>query len=91
GSLREARIAYGGITRQGNDLTLRFKDDDARKKTRAIVEKEFRGLAMREKRCSQRPDIIQPALPPMSSRCLCAGRVPSSHCAMCPVVSRQAR
>ena len=48
GSLREARIAYGGITRQGNDLTLRFKDDDARKKTRAIVEKEFRGLAMRD-------------------------------------------
>ena len=48
GSLREARISYGGITRQGDDLVLRFKDEEARKKARALVEKDFRGLAIRD-------------------------------------------
>ena len=48
GSLREARVAYGGISRQGDDLILRFKDEDARKKARALVERDFRGLSMRD-------------------------------------------
>ena len=47
-SLREARISYGGITRQGEDLVLRFKDEDARNKARALIEKDLRGLAMRD-------------------------------------------
>jgi len=48
GSLREARISYGGITRQGDDLVLRFKDEDARKQARALIERDFRGLAIRD-------------------------------------------
>ncbi|MCF8192080.1 MAG: protein translocase subunit SecD [Burkholderiales bacterium] len=48
GSLREARVAYGGISRQGDDLTLRFKDEESRKKARALVERDFRGLSMRD-------------------------------------------
>ena len=48
GSLREARVAYGGISRQGDDLILRFKDEESRKKARALVERDFRGLSMRD-------------------------------------------
>ncbi|MFZ4499601.1 MAG: protein translocase subunit SecD, partial [Burkholderiales bacterium] len=48
GSLREARVSYGGISRQGDDLVLRFKDDDARSKARALIEKDFRGVSMRD-------------------------------------------
>ena len=48
GSLREARVTYGGIAKQGDDLVLRFKDEGARKNARALVEKDFRGLSIRD-------------------------------------------
>jgi preprotein translocase subunit SecD len=48
GALREARVSHGGIVRQGDDLVLRLKDEDARKKARALVDKDFPGLAIRD-------------------------------------------
>ena len=46
--LRSEKVQYAGISREGNNVVLRFRDDAERNKARGIIEKNFADLALRE-------------------------------------------
>ncbi len=46
--LREKKVQYGGVAREGNNVVVRFRDDAERNKARAEFDKAFPDLAVRE-------------------------------------------
>jgi preprotein translocase subunit SecD len=46
--LRNEKIQYGGIARDGGNVVMRFKDEAERNKARAIIEKNYPDLALRD-------------------------------------------
>ncbi|HVE49103.1 MAG TPA: protein translocase subunit SecD [Casimicrobiaceae bacterium] len=46
--MREKRIQYGGVAREGQNVVMRFRDDAERSKARAEIERAFPDLAVRE-------------------------------------------
>ncbi len=44
-TLREANIPYAGVSRDGNEITTKFRDADARSKAEAELKQRFSGLA----------------------------------------------
>jgi preprotein translocase subunit SecD len=46
--MREKRIQYGGVSREGQNVVLRFRDEAERGKARVEIEKAFPDLALRE-------------------------------------------
>ena len=46
--MREKRIQYGGVGREGQNVVLRFREDAERNKARVEIEKAFPDLAVRE-------------------------------------------
>ena len=46
--MREKRIQYGGVSREGQNVVLRFREDGERGKARAEIEKAFPDLLARE-------------------------------------------
>jgi len=50
--MREKRIQYGGVAREGQNVVLRFREDAERNKARLEIEKSFPDLALREQEAS---------------------------------------
>ncbi|OGS93343.1 MAG: protein-export membrane protein SecD [Gallionellales bacterium GWA2_59_43] len=48
-ALREQNLAYAGVTRDGNDLVVRFRDADARAKAEAEIKQRFADYALADK------------------------------------------
>jgi preprotein translocase subunit SecD len=48
-ALREQNLAYAGVTREGNDLVVRFRDADARAKGEAEIKQRFTDYALADK------------------------------------------
>jgi preprotein translocase subunit SecD len=46
--LRNEKIQYGGITRDGGSVVMRFKDESERFKARTVIEKNYPDLALRD-------------------------------------------
>jgi preprotein translocase subunit SecD len=46
--LRNEKILYGGIARDGGNVVMRFKDGGERVKARTVIEKNYPDLALRE-------------------------------------------
>ncbi len=46
--MRNEKIQYGGIARDGGNVVLRFKDSGERTKARVVIEKNYTDLALRE-------------------------------------------
>jgi preprotein translocase subunit SecD len=46
--MREKKVIYSGVSREGSSVVLRFKDDAERKKARFEIEKSFPDLQVRE-------------------------------------------
>ena len=46
--LREKKVQYAGVAREGTNVVVRFRDDAERTKARAEIEKAFPDLALRE-------------------------------------------
>jgi len=46
--MREKKVIYSGVGREGSSVVLRFKDDGERKKARFEIEKSFPDLQVRE-------------------------------------------
>ena len=46
--LREKKVQYAGVAREGNSVAVRFRDDAERNRARIEIEKAFPDLAMRE-------------------------------------------
>ncbi len=46
--LREKKILYGGVGREGTNVVVRFKDDAERTKARVEIEKTYGDLALRD-------------------------------------------
>ncbi len=46
--LRSEKVQYAGISREGNNVVVRFRDESERNKARGIIEKNFADLALRE-------------------------------------------
>jgi preprotein translocase subunit SecD len=46
--MREKRVQYGGVSREGQSVVLRFRDDAERNKARVEIEKAFPDLSLRE-------------------------------------------
>ncbi len=46
--LRNEKIQYGGIARDGGNVVMRFKDDSERIKARTVIEKNYPDLVMRD-------------------------------------------
>ena len=46
--MREKRVQYGGVAREGQNVVLRFRDDAERNKARTEIEKSFPDLMVRE-------------------------------------------
>jgi preprotein translocase subunit SecD len=46
--MREKRIQYGGVGREGQNVVLRFRDDAERSKARVEIERSFPDLLLRE-------------------------------------------
>jgi len=46
--LRKEKIQYSGISREGGNVVMRFKDDAERNKARVAIEKTYTDLAFRE-------------------------------------------
>ena len=46
--LREKKVQYAGVAREGTNVVARFRDDAERTKARAEIEKAFPDLALRE-------------------------------------------
>ena len=47
-SMREKRISYNGIAKQGNTVQVRFKDDAERAKAKELIEKSLPDLLLKE-------------------------------------------
>lgn len=48
-TLREQKIPYGGVVRDGSQATVKFRDADAREKGANEIRQRFNGLELREK------------------------------------------
>ena len=48
-ALREQNVAYAGVTREGNELIVRFRDADARAKGEAELKQRFADYALADK------------------------------------------
>ena len=46
--MREKRIQYGGVSREGQNVVMRFRDETERNKARVEIERSFPDLAARE-------------------------------------------
>src|SRR5436190_10902016 len=46
--LREKKVQYAGVGREGTNVVVRFRDESERNKARAEIEKSFPDLAVRE-------------------------------------------
>ena len=46
--MREKRVQYGGVSREGQNVVLRFREEAERVKARVEIEKSFPDLAVRE-------------------------------------------
>jgi preprotein translocase subunit SecD len=46
--MREKKVQYSGVAREGSNVVLRFKDDGERTKARAAIESQFPDLAVRD-------------------------------------------
>jgi preprotein translocase subunit SecD len=46
--MREKKVVYAGVVREGSNVVLRFRDDAERTKARAAIETAFPDLAVRE-------------------------------------------
>ncbi len=46
--LRNEKVAYAGVAREGNNVVVRFRDDSERNKARILIEKNFADLLLRE-------------------------------------------
>ncbi len=46
--MREKRVQYGGVSREGQNVVLRFREEAERAKARVEIEKSFPDLAVRE-------------------------------------------
>jgi preprotein translocase subunit SecD len=46
--MREKRVQYGGVAREGQNVVLRFREEAERAKARVEIEKSFPDLAVRE-------------------------------------------
>ena len=46
--LRNEKISYAGVAREGNNVVVRFRDDAERNKARLIIEKTYTDLLLRE-------------------------------------------
>ncbi len=46
--LRSEKVQYSGISREGSNVVVRFRDDADRNKARGIIEKNFADLQLRE-------------------------------------------
>jgi len=46
--MREKRVQYGGVAREGQNVVLRFREDAERNKARVEIEKSFPDLMVRE-------------------------------------------
>ncbi len=46
--LRKEKIQYGGISREGANVVMRFRDDAERNRARLVIEQNFADLAFRE-------------------------------------------
>ncbi len=46
--LRNEKVQYAGIAREGNNVVIRFRDDTERNKARGVIEKNFADLQLRE-------------------------------------------
>ena len=46
--LRNEKVQYAGVSREGNNVVVRFRDDSERNKARLLIEKNFADLQVRE-------------------------------------------
>jgi len=46
--LRNEKVVYAGVAREGNNVVVRFRDDSERNKARILIEKNFADLLVRE-------------------------------------------
>jgi len=46
--MREKKVLYSGVAREGSNVVLRFKDEAERTKARAVIEAQYPDLAVRE-------------------------------------------
>jgi preprotein translocase subunit SecD len=46
--LREKKVLYGGVVREGTNVVIRFRDDAERSKARTEIEKNYADLLLRE-------------------------------------------
>ncbi|MGH8710056.1 MAG: protein translocase subunit SecD [Burkholderiales bacterium] len=66
-SLREKKIAYFGITREGQVVTVKFRDGESRSKGLAEISKNFPDLALKEVDDGE-PKLTATLTPPAQSR-----------------------
>jgi len=46
--LRNEKVVYAGVAREGNNVVVRFRDDSERNKARILIERNFADLLVRE-------------------------------------------
>ena len=66
-SLREKKIPYSGITREGQVVTVKFRDGESRSKGLAEISKNFPDLALKEVDDGE-PKLIATLTPPAQTR-----------------------
>jgi preprotein translocase subunit SecD len=66
-SLREKKIAYSGINREGQVVTVKFRDDESRSKGQAEISKNFPDLALKELNDVE-PKLTATLTPPAQTR-----------------------
>ena len=73
--MREKKIIYSGVSREGTSVALRFKDESERNKARVAIESSFPDLAVREQDASGGELRLVAALKPEAQKRIQDGAV----------------
>jgi preprotein translocase subunit SecD len=73
--MREKRVQYGGVAREGQNVVLRFRDNAERVKARVEIEKAFPDLVVREQEASGGELRLVAALKPEAQKRIQDGAV----------------
>lgn len=67
-TLREANIPYAGVTRDGNVITTKFRDTDARSKGEEELKQRFQGLEFTAREVAGEPVLVATLKPQEQTR-----------------------
>jgi preprotein translocase subunit SecD len=73
--MREKKIIYSGVSREGTSVALRFKDESERNKARVAIESSFPDLAVREQEAAGGELRLVAALKPEAQKRIQDGAV----------------